>query len=271
MASRMLKLRRPGECVVCGCALPVGTEAWWNATARTVTCAACCGKTIAEATVPTQRELDRGQPAASVAREYQRRRHNREARTRATHPWIGGLLLTLRSPPNHETAFHRGELGEQAVATALERRTAQGPAILLHDRRMPGGRGNIDHLAVAATGIYVIDAKSHHGKVGVTRPIFGAPKLLIAGRNRTKLLDGLERQVAVVRDALAAAGQPEIPVQGVLCFTNADLPLLGTPKIRGHLMLGPRHLAKRLNAGGPLSPPAIEAIAHTLASTLPRA
>ena len=267
----MLKLRWPDACVVCGCALPAGAEAWWDATARTVTCVACSDKAIAAAMVPPAPELDRGEPAASVAREYRRRRHNREARTRARHPWIGGLLLTLRGPPNHETAFHRGELGEQTVAAALERRTAQRPAIVLHDRRMPGGRGNIDHLAVAASGVYVIDAKSHRGKVGVTQPIFGAPKLLIAGRNRTKLIDGLERQIAAVHDALAAGGRPDVTVQGVLCFTNADLPLLGTPQIRGHLLLGPRRLAKRLNAGGPLSPPAIEAIARTLAVALPPA
>lgn len=267
----MLKLRRPDTCVVCGCALPAGTEAWWDATARAVTCVTCCGTAIAAAGVPSEPALDRGQPAASVAREYRRRRDNREARTRATHPWIGGLLLTLRSPPNHETAFHRGGVGEQTVAAALERRTAQGPAIVLHDRRMPGGRGNIDHVAVAATGVYVIDAKSHHGKVGVARPLFGAPKLLIAGRDRTKLLDGLERQIAVVRDALAATGHPDVPVRGVLCFTNADLPLLGAPKIRGHLLLGPRGLAKRLNEDGTLSPPTIEALARTLASALPRA
>ena len=66
----MLKLRWPDACVVCGCALPAGAEAWWDATARTVTCVACSDKAIAAAMVPPAPELDRGEPAASVAREY---------------------------------------------------------------------------------------------------------------------------------------------------------------------------------------------------------
>lgn len=66
---------------------------------------------------------------------------------------------------------------------------------------MPGGRGNVDHIAVAPSGVYVIDTKDLTGKVAVRTPVFGQPKLLVAGRDRTKLVDRLERQVAVVREA----------------------------------------------------------------------
>jgi len=136
---------------------------------------------------------------------------------------------------------------------------------------MPGGRGNIDHLAIAPTGVFVIDAKNIKGKVRVAKPLFGATKLRVAGRNRTKLIDGLDRQVSAVRDALAANGHADVPVQGVLCFTIADLPLLGTLKMRGHLLLYRKGLARRLNASGPLQSPAIEALAHSLTAALPPA
>jgi len=125
MASRVLNLRWPGVCVVCGSALPVGTRAWWDGAARAVTCAACREATTEPSAVEAeQSELDRGQAGASAAREYERRKRNREARTRKAHPRIGGLLLALRGTPQHETAFHSGELGEQAVAASLEQRTA---------------------------------------------------------------------------------------------------------------------------------------------------
>lgn len=191
----------------------------------------------------------------------------REGRTRAAHPWIGDLLLTLRGAPAHETAFRTGELGERAVAESLEKRTADGPAIILHDRRMPSGYGNIDHLAVASAGVFVIDAKAHKGSVRVIKPLFGAAKLTIAGRNHTKLLDGLDRQVAAVRAAID--GHDGVLVQGVLCFTNADLPLFGTLKIRNHLLLYRKALAKRLNADGPLSPGMIAELARRLTVALP--
>jgi hypothetical protein len=135
MASRILMLRRADACVVCGSPLPVGTEAWWDATARAVTCTSC-KKATAEPT-PLQREV--GQAGASAAREHQRRKHQREARTRKAHPRIGGLLLALRKAPQHEEAFRRGELGEQAVASSLQQRTAGGPTIILHDCGCPAG------------------------------------------------------------------------------------------------------------------------------------
>jgi hypothetical protein len=177
----------------------------------------------------------------------------------------------VREPPQHETSFHRGALGEQAVGASLGRRTADGPAIILHDRRMPAGHGNIDHLAVAPAGVFVIDAKDHHGKIRVATPLFGRPRLMIAGRDRTKLVDGLDRQVAAVRAALADNSHGGVPVQGVFCFTQGDLPLLGTPRIRGHLLLYRKALAKRLNAGGPLAAPGIEPLARLLAAAFPKA
>ena len=119
--------------------------------------------------------------------------------------------------------------------------------------------------------MFVIDAKSHRGKVAVSRPLLGSPKLLIAGRDRTSLIDGLHRQVSAVRDALAAFGRPDVPTHGVLCFTSADLPLLRTPSIRGHLLLYRKSLAKRLTAAGPLDPATIDTLARALASALPPA
>jgi Nuclease-related domain len=216
-------------------------------------------------------ELDRGQPGASVAREHRRRKSSREARTREAHPWIGGLLLALRAAPRHESAFHRGELGEAAVAAYLEKRTARGPTVLLHDRRMPGGYGNIDHLAIAPNGVFVIDAKNIKGKVRVVNPLFGAAKLMIRGRDRTKLIDGLDRQVHVVRRALTASGHPNVSVHGVLCFVSADLPLFGTLTIRGDRLLHRRALARRLNKNGPLQLATIDLLAHALVAALPSA
>jgi hypothetical protein len=179
-------------------------------------------------------------------------------------------LLALRSEPHHELAFHEGATGEQAVARALERGTTHGKTVLLHDRRMPRRRGNIDHLAIAPCGVFVIDAKNHKGKVAIVRPLLGDPKVLIAGRDRTKLLDGLDRQVEAVRSALAAE-HADVAVRGVLCFPNGELPLLRKLETRGHVLLGPKGLVERLNAEGPLASPAIEALAGKLAGAFPAA
>ena len=218
-----------------------------------------------------QAPLQLGDPGASLMREHERRRRNREQRTREAHPRVGGLLLALQNAPQHESAFHQGALAERAVADSLMIRTDSDRIITLHNRRMPGGDGDIDDLAIAPTGVWVIDTKDWKGKVEISAPWFGTPRLLIRGRDSTKLIDGLERQIAAVRDVLDQSGHDRITVRGALCFTKADLPFLRTQTFRGHLLLYRRALAKRLNADGPLSAASIEQLARHLATLLPPA
>ena len=268
--ARKLEIRRDDACVSCGGGLAAGTAAWWDPEGRTITCMPCWDGADTSPR-PAQPPLQLGDPGASLMREHERRRRNREQRTREAHPRIGGLLLALQGAPQHESAFHQGALGERAVADSLAIRTDSDRIITLHNRRMPAGRGDIDHLAIAPTGVWVIDTKDWKGKVEISAPWFGTPRLLIRGRDSTKLIDGLERQIAAVRAAFDGGGYQEIPVRGALCFTKADLPFLRSQAFRGHLLLYGRALAKQLNADGPLSAASIEQLARHLATLLPPA
>jgi hypothetical protein len=268
--ARKLEIRRHDACVICGDGLAAGTTAWWDSKAHTITCTAC-SDTAGTSPAPAQAPLQVGDPGASLMREHDRRRRNREQRVRQAHPRVGGLLLALQDPPQYESALHQGALAERAVADSLAIRTDSELVVTLHNRRMPSGRGDIDHLAIAPTGVWVIDTKDWKGKVEISAPWFGKPRLLIRGRDCTKLIDGLERQIAAVRDALNRGGHERITVRGALCFTSADLPLLRTQTFRGHLLLYRRALAKRLDADGPLSAASIEQLARHLATLLPPA
>ena len=287
MAIRELTLRRDDVCAGCGHVVAAGERAVWDSTAKRVSCLACRSSSpqlSEEPPVPPAPQveevevgidvdvaIDRGAPGTSALREYERRRSNRIAKTRADHPHLGGLLLAIRSPPQHEVAFLSGAEGEREVAASLEARTRDSPAVFLHDRRMPSGRGNIDHLAVAASGVYVIDAKHHQaGKVRIENPLFGKAKLVIDGRDQTKLINGLDRQVAAVSAHLTDIAF-DAPVTGVLCFTKADLPMVSTLKMRSHLVLYRKALAKRINAPGSLSEAQIRELAAALAKALPPA
>lgn len=81
-----------------------------------------------------------------------------------------------------ERRWATGALGEERVAQALARRCPVVP--LLHDRRMPRSRANIDHLAFAPTGVYVIDAKHYRGKIEVVNRLLGVSKLKIGDEIR---------------------------------------------------------------------------------------
>ncbi|HEX3519571.1 MAG TPA: nuclease-related domain-containing protein [Solirubrobacteraceae bacterium] len=201
-----------------------------------------------------------GIPGHSARRESERSRERRQLRT----PPRSRLLALLLGPSAEEKRllarekrWATGARGEELVADSLARRCPE--VLLLHDRRMPRSRANIDHIAVAASGVYVIDAKRYRGKVEVRRPLFGAPKLKIAGRAKTKLIDGLARQVLAV-EAILADLAPEVPVRGCLCFVapegflvDSGLPLLRTLKINGYPLYHPRRLAKKLNRSGQLT------------------
>jgi hypothetical protein len=80
-----LRLRRSDTCAVCSRALEPGTGAWWDATARTVTCEDCHAVPTPPEIVPTDERLERGKAGASAAREHERRRERREQRTHERH------------------------------------------------------------------------------------------------------------------------------------------------------------------------------------------
>ncbi|MBK5219199.1 MAG: NERD domain-containing protein [Thermoleophilia bacterium] len=221
------------------------------------------------------REIDQGTPGGSARREHERRRAKREAATRKRHPHLGNFLLRVQSAPANETAWDTGAAGEEALAAHLAKTCPN--VVALHDRRMPRSRANIDHLAVAASGVFVIDAKRYKGKIEVRKPFLGRPRLFIAGRDKTNLADGLARQQEAVRGALATT-LPEMPVHACFCFLNpagqpggSGLPLIKTLSINGFPLLYPRKLSKRLNAPGALTEESRRQVAELLAHAFPRA
>jgi hypothetical protein len=225
--------------------------------------------------MPEQPDVDFGTAGASARREYERRRAKREEETRERHPRIGNLLLKFQETPKHEKAWATGAAGEEELAAFLARRCPD--TIVLHDRRMPGRRTNIDHLAVGPTGVHVIDAKRYKGKIEVRKPFFGDAQLVIGGRDKTKLVDGLERQAEGVQ-ALIDSVAPTVPVTACFCFVNpagqaggSGVPLLRTLSIRGHPLFYPRKLAKRLNEPGALGADRIRFLAGELARQFPSA
>jgi hypothetical protein len=224
---------------------------------------------------PSDPHLDLGTAGQGARRQHGRRRAKREADTREQHPHIGGLLLRLQAEPQRERAWRSGAVGEEEVAEHL---AANCPAVpVLHDRRMPASRANIDHIAIAPSGVLVIDTKRLKGKIEVRKPLFGKEKLVVAGRDKTKLVEGLRRQVDAVRAGLEAI-EEDVPVRGCFCFVNPDgqaggsgIPLLRTLTVEGFPLYYPRRLSKRLNRDGPMGPEQMGVLTEALVELFPAA
>lgn len=161
-------------------------------------------------------------------------------------------MLAMTKPPAHELNWARGAAGEEMVAATLNKRLRHD-ARVLHDRRIPGSRANIDHIAVTRSGVWVIDAKRYAGAIKRKKPLFGAATLSIKGRDQTKLIAGLARQVEILTPVVAAVS-PDVKVRGALCFVEGELPRRGALDFDGYALLNSRTLLRRLNARNRLPP-----------------
>ena len=266
---RMLKLRRPDTCVVCGQSLSVGAEAFWDPAARVVTCAACVASTPPPPPAP-------GVAGRSARAEGQRRLTAEQERRRADierRPVLGRISNFLQGPSTAGASYSKGAVGEEKLGAALDRLTGQGLSVL-HDRRRPRTTANIDHLVVAPTGVWVIDAKRYSGliqRVDKGGWLRTDHRLIVDGRDRTALVAGVHRQVVDVHHVLDGVDF-DIAIHGALCFVDAEFRLFARPfKINGVLVTGLRALLARLIEPGRLDQATRAVVLQQLANRLPPA
>lgn len=202
---------------------------------------------------------------------------NRENRAREKLGVIGVGIAKLAGDPQSTRSWERGAKGEAYVAGRLEKHLAGSAVKLLHDRRVKGhGGANIDHIAVGPGGVTVIDTKKYKGKVTVTHVggLFSPRReiLKINGRDQTKLIDGIEKQMSYVDTVLGAAGHIGVELRGALCMADVDgLPVLSSLSVRGIVVDGPRRTAALSKRPGNLAPETIDAIWRQLAADFPAA
>ncbi len=100
-----------------------------------------------------------------------------------------------------------------------------GRAVVLDDRRVPGAKATVTHIVVAPSGVWVVEAKDLQGRVE-RRDVGGwfriDERLYVAGKDKSHLVDGLDRHVIAIENLLAQAGLTSVPVHAALCFVNAE-------------------------------------------------
>jgi hypothetical protein len=208
----------------------------------------------------------------SAAREAERRRDRREKQIIGAHPRIGRAILALTNEPRSTRSWQDGAIGERALGQMLESLRGTGFGVL-HDRRIPGLRANIDHLVIGPAGVFVIDAKRYGGKVErrdrgwlLSRDW----RLYVDGRDRTKLVEGMQRQVEAVRAGLDSTSAPECRVIPVLCFVDSQWALIARPFAFGDVHVAwPKMLVKLLRTEGPLTHDEILRLERLLVLALP--
>lgn len=227
---------------------------------------------------------DRGVAGRSARREHDRRASKDAARVEQRRAEVRGrygagligrvaeAMLVDDAPRRSMKAWATGARGEEIVAARLDAMRDRG-VIALHDRRIPRGRANIDHIAVTPGGVWVVDAKAYAGKrpALVTEGRFlgfgGRRRLVVGGRRKDALVDGVLGQVEQVR----AVVDEGVPVRGMLCFVDGDWPLAGGHfSVDGVRVVWPRRMVVELGAPASASID-VDAVTRTLAAAFPAA
>lgn len=205
--------------------------------------------------------------------EYGRRVAKREKRIRSAHPKLGGLILAMSDEPQSTQAWQRGAVGEEKLGRGLDKLQERG-ALVLHDRRIPGSRANIDHMVIGPPGVFVVDAKRYKGRPqlrvegGILRP--RVERLMVGRRDCSKLVTGIRKQVDLVTAALTKAGFGQTPIRGMLCFIDAAWPLIGGSfSTSGIDVVWPNKIAERLKTTQSLDNDEIRAVHEALAQYFP--
>jgi hypothetical protein len=126
---------------------------------------------------------------------------------------IGRLFVV----PNSVTAWGTGAEGE--VRTALRLAELGPDYVVIHDRRIPGTKANIDHIVVGPPGIFVVETKSLRGRLSIR-----GQDVYVDGRRKTAMIEEVRRERLAVRIALGD-DYDDVPFYAAICVHRADLPL----------------------------------------------
>ncbi len=163
--------------------------------------------------------------------------------------------MAFTDAPSHETAWGKGADGERRVGGMLDTLAPRGTIRVVHDRRIPGGPANIDHIAVAPSGVYVIDTKRYQNKLVEDRMRRGAAALHVGGLSKPQMVEQMHRQADVVRHTFDV----EVRIVPVLCFIDANWRLFNKSfDVAGVRVCHPLVLRKWLGRSGALTCEGVE-------------
>jgi hypothetical protein len=195
---------------------------------------------------PSGTDRESGSAGGSAQKEYERRRANDRSAIKRNLWWtipfvliasfaggiladsyIGGLgvlpslviagflRLTFWGPKQTTVAHRTGAEGERRTASVFDKLPGY---VVLHDRKIPGKRANIDHIAIGPGGVFVIETKNYKDEAKVRRG-----ELFVGGRRKPEFITQVWEEAGVVQAVLAEhVARLAFDVKPVLCFSRSD-------------------------------------------------
>ncbi len=279
---REIFVRRIGSCSKCGAVIPIGSRALWNQTGRTLTCLSHCEpEELTSGVDPKDSDLGiAGASALAMSQKFHNRDQIKAQRDqeifKISHPFLSKYITPRAQISHNARVWAKGAEGEIEVGKILDALAEKYGFLAIHDRLMPKSKANIDHMAVTSTGVFIVDAKNYQGTIEVRgrmeKYVGGNSQLWIGKRNRTSLIEGVNKQILAIETVLEKAGV-KFPVFGALAFyrANWDLPAFLRPSSVNGILINSKGLEHIFEKLTPNDPHQISEITELLLSHLPPA
>ncbi|MEU0481362.1 nuclease-related domain-containing protein [Streptosporangium sp. NPDC006013] len=127
--------------------------------------------------------------------------------------------------------WRKGAAGERRTARMLRPLNRRGYTVL-HDRALPYGRANVDHLLVGPGGLFVVDTKNWDKRKRITRR--GRRGYVRVGRpSGDKVVGSVIYEAGRVSETLSRALKRPVEVAPVVAIHGAAVPLLRVMRVSG--------------------------------------
>jgi ssDNA-binding Zn-finger/Zn-ribbon topoisomerase 1 len=176
---------------------------------------------------------------------------------------LAAFAVAVFELPQTTIAWRKGAEGERRTATYLAGLEEAG-FVVLHDRRVPGYGGNLDHVAIGPSGVWAIETKRLSGKVEIS-----GDDVRIGGRRQDGIIDQAFREAIAVQVALRDQLDPlGLTVTPIICLHDGQLPWFNR-SVRGVQLVSGQGLIRQLGGGEPrLSGEQVQAIAEVASARL---
>ncbi|NND74225.1 MAG: NERD domain-containing protein [Ilumatobacter sp.] len=265
MAMKLTNLRCDEICAACYGRTPMSTMAWWDTARGQVICTRCRPVEFepVEAAPALMYEHADAIAVGSAGPAADAAAGDPSDRPADVEPQRDDTALYV-------TAWEGRAKEERRLTTYLDEITA-GHSVVLHNRRMPDSKGTIDHIVIAANGIWVINATNYASRIGYRASDWVRPNADQGGsRRQAKLVEGMATQCEAVRRLTEPIGMANVPIRSAVCFTHSHWPGRNhVETVHEVIIAPPTALGAVLVQEGWVDADAINAIATQLTTGLP--
>lgn len=207
------------NCEICKLNFPVGSEVYWNPNSHKIRCSVDLNGLPHTFNQNKEFELAGIRARTKGLRLFENRKANVFEKNPKWSPVRDIRLFILEIGPD-SLNWLKGQTGELETSNILRDYIDGETSYLLNDRKLPKSSGNIDHLAINSSGVFVIDAKNWTGKIeskNMKSKNGGFLVLKINNYRNSTAIKSIQKQVLSVQNSMDQLPKP-LEVFGIISF-----------------------------------------------------